>query len=169
MSRDETRPEERAGRLLDYLRRQINDRGAMAVLRCALSPSAAKRSLAWPLLAPMGRVGDPVIETVAGLFAYHPQEAGDGNIGTTCSLIQKEHQSFDGRFRRLLSCDREEICERVRPVILAAKSKGIPVNYEALFVDLSYWGDKVKARWARKYWAAAGAEKPVAALSETSP
>ena len=42
-----------------------------------------------------------------------------------------------GEIRRLLSCDRDEICERLRPVILAAKAKGIAVNYEELFADLS--------------------------------
>jgi CRISPR type I-E-associated protein CasB/Cse2 len=53
-----------------------------------------------------------------------------------------------------MTCDRDEIAERLRPVILAAKAKGIPVNYEELFADLCYWGDNVKARWAREYWGA---------------
>jgi CRISPR type I-E-associated protein CasB/Cse2 len=37
-------------------------------------------------------------------------------------------------------------------VILAAKAKDVPINYEQLFADLCYWGDRVKERWAREYW-----------------
>jgi len=122
----------------------------MADLRCALSPS--RRARAWPLLARIGGIDRPIYETVAGLFAYHSEETHTGNIGTTCRRLTGENNSFDGRFRRLLSCDRDELGDRLRPVVLAAKAKGIPVNYEELFTDWWYWGDRVKARWAREYW-----------------
>ncbi|MGH9325571.1 MAG: type I-E CRISPR-associated protein Cse2/CasB [Terriglobia bacterium] len=112
-------PKGEAKRLLDYLRRLANDRGAMADLRCALSP--AKRARAWPLLAPVGGVGNRLVETVAGSFAWHPDETRDGNLGTTCRRLREKHESFDARFRRLLSCDREEIYDRLRPIILAAR------------------------------------------------
>jgi CRISPR system Cascade subunit CasB len=152
MSSNEPEPKVTAAKVLAYLRELRNDRGAMADLRCALNP--ARRARAWPLLARVGGIDRPIYETVAGLFAYHPDETHSGNVGTTCRRLAGENNSFDGRFRRLLSCDRDEIGERLRPVILAAKAKGIPVNYEALFADLVYWGDTVKARWARDYWSA---------------
>ena len=153
MSDTQQDPKEEAKRLLDYLRKFKDDRGAMADLRCALSP--AKRPRAWPLLARVGGIGNRSIETLAGLFAYHPDETDSGNIGTTCWRLKAENNSFDARFRRLLSCDhRNEVCERLRPLILAAKAKGVPVNYEELFVDLRYWGDRVKTDWAREYWGA---------------
>jgi CRISPR type I-E-associated protein CasB/Cse2 len=162
-------PKSSAKRLLEYLGRFKNNRGAMADLRCALSPSPAKRARAWPLLAPMGGVGDSRIETVAGLFAWHPEETQDGNLGSTCRRLADENTSVDARFRRLLSCDRDEICERVRAVVLAARPRGIPINYEELFADLYYWSDRVKERWAREYWAAAEtAEGPTPAMSETT-
>jgi CRISPR type I-E-associated protein CasB/Cse2 len=110
----------------------------------------------------VGGIGNPRIEAVAGLFAHHPDEAHTGNMGTTCRRLATENASFDTRFRRLLGCDRDEICERLRPVILAAKPKGIPVNYEELFADLCYWGDNVKARWAREYWGAIESEESAA-------
>ena len=168
MSGNQLDPKENARRLLDYLRQLKNDRGKMADLRCALSP--AKRPRAWPLLAPVGGIDRPIYESVAGLFAWHPEEAHAGNLGTTCRHLSAERTSFDGRFQRLLTCDRDEICERLRPVVLAAKAKGIPVNYEELFADLCYWGDNVKARWAREYWGAPQAEGPVPlAASEATP
>jgi CRISPR type I-E-associated protein CasB/Cse2 len=84
--------------------------------------------------------------------------------------LRRENESFDARFRRLLGCDRDEIRERLRPAIFAAKAKGISVNYEELFADLCYWGDNVKARWAREYWGAPGAEEPASlAASEATP
>ena len=150
MSDNQADPKQTAAEVLTYLRGIRDDRGAMADLRCALSPS--RRARAWPLLARVGGIDRPIYETVAGLFAYHSEETHTGNIGTTCRRLAGENNSFDGRFRRLLSCERDEIGERLRPVILAAKPKGIPVNYEELFADLVYWGDNVKARWARQYW-----------------
>lgn len=158
MSRSD--PKSEAKYLLEYLRRFKNDRGAMADLRCALSPARLPR--AWPLLAPVGGVGDPRIETLAGLFASHPLETETGNFGTTCRRLADENSTFEARFQRLLSCERDEICERLRPVILAARPRGIPVNYEQLFADLRYWGGPVKAQWAREFWGAAEAEESAA-------
>lgn len=152
MSSNQSDPKETAAKLLAYLRRLRNDRAAMADLRCALNP--ARRARAWPLLARVGGIGRPIYETIAGLFAYHPEETNAGNFGTTCRRLAGENNSFEGRFKRLLSCDRDEICERLRPIVLAAKAKGIPVNYEKLFADLCYWGDNVKAQWAREFWGA---------------
>jgi len=150
MSANQPDPKETAAKFVAYLRTLCDDRGAMANLRCALNP--ARRARAWPLLGRVGGIGRSIHETVAGLFAYHPDETHDGNLGTTCRRLTIESNSFDGRFQRLLSCDRQEICERLRPVIFAAKAKGIPVNYENLFADLCYWSDTVKTRWAREYW-----------------
>lgn len=167
MSTNRPDPNETGARVLAYLRQLKNDRGAMADLRCALNP--AKLPRAWPLLGRIGGIGNPRIETVAGLFAYHPDETHIGNLGATCLRLKRQNESFDGRFRRLLACDRDEICERLRPVILAAKAKGIPVNYQQLFVDL-YWWESAKARWAQEYWSAPEAEEatPATAAEATS-
>jgi len=151
-------PKSEARSLLEYLRKRRGDRGAMADLRCALSP--ARRPRAWPLLARVGGVGDERVETVAGLFAWHPVETDAGNLGTTCRLLAAENNTFKARFQRLLSCERDEICERLRPVVLAARPRGIPINYEELFADLRYWGPRVKERWAREYWGVAETEGP---------
>jgi CRISPR system Cascade subunit CasB len=152
MSSSQPDPKQTAAEVLAFLRQLRDNRGAMADLRCALNP--ALRARAWPLLARVGGIGRPIHETVAGLFAYHPEEVNTGNLGTTCRRLAAENSSFDARFRRLLSCEREELGDRLRPVVLAARAKGIPINYEDLFADLVYWGDHVKARWAREYWGA---------------
>jgi CRISPR system Cascade subunit CasB len=167
MSGNRRDPKETAGAVLDYLRRVKNDRGAMAELRRALNP--AQRHRAWPLLARVGGIGDPRIEVIAGLFAYHPEESHSGNLGATCRRLAEGNNSFEGRFARLLACDYDEICERLRPVILAAKAKGIGVNYEQLFTDLSFWGDSVKTGWAREYWVGPETqESTIASASEAA-
>lgn len=151
MSEQRRDARDEAKHLLQYLRKYKDDRGAMADLRCALSP--AKRARAWPLLAPVGGIGDETKETVAGLFAYHPEESRDGNFGTTCRNLATTAESFDARFRRLLACnDRAEVQGHLRGLVLAARPKGLPVNYEELFADLRWWGPRVKARWAQEYW-----------------
>jgi CRISPR system Cascade subunit CasB len=166
MSTHPSDPRKTVETLLAYLRQLKEDRGAMADLRCALSPARLPR--AWPLLARVGGIGNSRIETLAGLFAYHPEETGQGNLGTTCRQLWIGNSSFDNRFRRLLSCDYDEICERLRPVVLAARAKGVPVNYQELFADLWYWGDKVKARWAREYWGVAEDEESARASEATT-
>ena len=104
MKKGEFDPKESGTRLLSYLRGLREDRGAMADLRCALSPARLPR--AWPLLASVGGVGRPIHETVAGLFAYHPSETDTGNLGTTCRALAGTHTTFDARFRRILNCER---------------------------------------------------------------
>ena len=150
MNASQPDPKEKAKQLLAYLYSIREDRGAMADLRCALSPT--RRSRAWPWLARVDGIGKPRIETVAGLFAYHPNETDKGSLGTTCRQLAAKNNSFEARFRRLLLCDRDEVYKRVRPVILAARANEIRVNYEQLYVDLWYWGERVKAAWAREYW-----------------
>jgi hypothetical protein len=162
-----TSPPERAAAILALVRSLQHDRGAMSNLRCALS--TARRHRAWPLLARIGGIDDPVAETLAGCFAYHPDETRAGNLGDTCRALAGAHNSFDARFRRLLACDRAELCDRIRPVILAAKSKGIPVNYETLGADLLWWGDRVRTRWAQAYWGGTPAEGEAAPSSEEAP
>lgn len=163
-------------RFVARLRRWKEDRGALANLRCGLRSQPAMRRRAWPLLAQLGPLAkedgreDPMFvvrQTVAGLWAADPEShrEGTGNFGTTCSKLRGDHESFDLRFRRLLACDdREELCERVVPIAAAAQTKGLPIDFEALFDDLKYYAkegrDRVRTRWAQSYWGApaAGAE-----------
>jgi CRISPR system Cascade subunit CasB len=160
MSANQIDAKETARRLMAFLRRLKNDRGAMAALRCALSP--AKRPRAWPLLEQVGGIGNPHIEIIAGLFAYHSDDTLTGNLGKTCRRLRVTTEWYDARFRRLLACDRDQICEQLRPVILAAKVKGIPINYAQLFSDIHFWSSKVKSQWAREYWGVPEGEESAA-------
>lgn len=154
--------------LLEYLRARSNDRGLLADLRSALVDS--KRHRAWPALAMFGGVGDDwralCVQTVAGLYAMHPKETANGDIGTTCRSMlsdderQKLHETrevgpLSRRFQHLLAADDDEVFGRVVRLIVRAKSEDIPVNYVKLQQDLQQWQynpESVRVRWAKSFW-----------------
>ena len=148
--------------VLERLRQYQDNRGMMANLRCILV--ASKKHRAWPVLHRLGiRIDDEVAAFVAGLFAAHPETAGDGNLGDTCRKIehQRKEQAGDGgltaterRFQHLLAASgRTEVFARVQRMVFMAKAHGVPVNYGVLQRDLSFWGDRVRADWAASFWA----------------
>ncbi|OPZ30605.1 MAG: CRISPR-associated protein Cse2 [Lentisphaerae bacterium ADurb.BinA184] len=154
---------DRAVAFMAFLQRYAADRGALANLRGALSD--ARRHRAWPLLGGFpGAIGNPAFETVAALWAGDP--AGDrpnaGNLGDTLHSLAKENKSFEGRVKRLLTCDRDEIAERVAPLVRAARAKGVKVNYARLLSDLLWWNDRVQVEWAKAFW---GVGEPADAIA----
>ncbi len=155
------------------LQRYKEDRGALANLRGALSE--ARRPNAWPILGAFkDAIGDRRYEVVAALWAMAPELAcSAGNLGDTLAQLKGEHNSFEGRLKRLLSCDFNEIPERIVPVVRAAHAKGMHVNYTQLLSDLLWWGDHVQVAWAKSFWGAAEPDDGVAAnlmdSEETTP
>jgi CRISPR system Cascade subunit CasB len=148
--------------LLEQLRRIKDDRGLMANLRCALVPS--KRHRAWPALHRIHvAVEDEVRAIVAGLYATHPEETDQGNLGTTCKVIESRRDGgvkgddkltpTERRFQHVLASEHgAELHERVTRIVLMAKSQGVPVNYEQLVVDLGYWNERTRREWASAFW-----------------
>lgn len=159
--------------LIDWLVSKRQDRGALAVLRAALSP--ARQNQAWPLLARFGGVGDSrsalLVQTIAGLYATHPEHAPRyGDFGATCRRLARQSngdlsEAFEHRFQSLLASDCVEVLDRLPVFILRTKAEGVPVNYLRLHDDLTYWGDKVKARWGRAFWVGPKADLEVTAES----
>lgn len=151
--------------LLERLARFKDNRGMMANLRCILIRN--KRHRAWPVLHRLGvNVEDDISAFVAGLYATHPEASSNGNFGETCRAIERQRQDKSGddnkltpterRFQHLLSAETgDELRQRVLRMVLMAKSKGVPVNYEQLLLDLKrwQWTDSTKTKWAASYWA----------------
>lgn len=153
----------RAERFLGRLRRIKDDRGKMAALRRAASPSTERQ--AWPVIYSLGEdIGNLAACTVGALYAQHPEEDSKAfGFGTTCRRIATDNgkdfeipDSFDRRFRRLLACDSaDDVAGQLKAWIRFASAKGIGVNYEKLFWDLLSWNnhaDDIKLRWARGFW-----------------
>lgn len=148
--------------VIESLRKNKNDRGILANLRCVLIEN--KRHRAYPALHRLGvDITDLVSAHIAGLYATHPEETSTGNIGNTCKAIEKaDGKSRDEKlspterkFQYLLSASRDEIFDRITRVILMAKSQGIPVNYGQLEKDLRFWSERTKTEWASEFWSKA--------------
>ena len=170
-----TTPQAEAERLLGYLQQFRTDRGSLAQLRSGLRP--AQQSRAWPLLARFGGVPHSdadhhaaVVLTVAGLWAAAPDAKAPGDFGATCRLLASDDEQrklgqvgetgpMARHFQRLLAAERHEICERVVTVGLRAVAQGVGIHPIVLYTDLAYWGDRVKERWARSFWANAEEEQ----------
>jgi CRISPR type I-E-associated protein CasB/Cse2 len=159
---DEKSAEQHAAGLMERLNQLRDDRGAMAELRRGLSPATEDR--AWPWIARWCDITNERQRTihaaVAAAFATHPETASQGNMGAVmCGIAQRNQKGDDGlksyeaHFRRFLNChSAQEVCERLPSVVRMAKQQSIAINYRQLFLDLCYWGDRVKIRWAAAYW-----------------
>lgn len=157
--------------LMDWLRRQKEQRGVLAQLRCGLV--AGKEHRAWPLLARFDGIEGykgQVVRTIAGLYASHPDETGNpGNMGTLCLRLcgddetpwqDEKPRPMAMRLQYLLAAEPEEICQRAARLVLRCKASGIPVNYEQLYTDLLLWEkpfsrERVRQSWAQHFWAPA--------------
>jgi CRISPR system Cascade subunit CasB len=142
------------------------DRGKLADLRCWFRD--ASRPRAFPTLIQLrGTLEDDAFNTVAALYAHYAEHReGVGDFGALLRKLAQEHNTFEGRMRRLLCCDAEEVLNRLRPVVLAAKRESAPVDYLQLYLDLrswghDYWGDEVRKRWATAFWQAEQTATPV--------
>ncbi len=149
--------------LLEQLRKYKDDRGMMANLQCIFVDS--KKHRAWPALSRLGiKINDDVQSYVAGLYAAHPEEAAEGNMGLTCKYIERDRGEKQGddnkltpterRFQHLLTAEKgDELYGRVLRMVLMAKSaKGISVNYAQLENDLKFWNARTKTEWAESFW-----------------
>jgi len=160
---------------VQWLQDHHQDRGLMAELRRGLTRDTEWR--AWPHLTQWCDLTRPdervAFAAVAGAFATHPEATHTGNLGDTMREIatggagkksdrQAGLRSFEGRFRRLLTCESvEELAERVGAVVRAAKQKGVPICYLQLLRDLRRfrWPDsreQAKVHWAASFWRATG-------------
>lgn len=156
-------------RLFAFLRSRKDDRGLMADLRCGLVES--KRHRAWPYLGHLNGIGldhaSRVVQTIAGLYATHPEESNEGDLGSLCRKLLSDEERMklataegigpiSRRFQHLLAADSDEVFDRVLRFVLRAKAEKVPVNYWQLHKDLADWKhkpDNVRVRWARSFWA----------------
>lgn len=154
--------------LFKFLHSHQEDRGFMANLRCALVDG--KQHRAWPYLANFDGIGEThrnkVVQTVAGLYATHPEEVHVGDFGATCRKLLSDDEleklrkaegigPVSRRFQHLLAAEGDEVFDRVVRFVLRAKTQDIPINYQQLYKDLRDWeyqSDRVRVRWAKSFW-----------------
>ena len=142
---------EKAEPFIKHLQRYKDDRGARAKLRGALSP--ARRHLVWPLLGHyLNESYLRTFEVVAALWAEADGGKSGVDLGTAMRRLAGDYSTFEGRFKRLLTCEKDELSDRVAPIVRALNTKGIALDYALLLSDMLWWGDSVKVRWAQGFW-----------------
>ncbi|RLB95739.1 MAG: type I-E CRISPR-associated protein Cse2/CasB [Deltaproteobacteria bacterium] len=154
--------DEKAKRLLKFLKEHKEDRGMMADLRRGFSEATEDR--AWPYVARWCDLTNDreriIYQTVMAAYAHHPEVSEKGNMGHVLRSLamgdgrgEDGLKTFDGRFRRLLTCNSaQEACQHLIGIIRAVAQKEIRINYICLLKDLWYWGKRVKLSWASAYW-----------------
>ncbi len=162
---NEDKPKYLIDGFLEFLHRNRDNRGVMADLRHGASPRTRYR--AWPHLAGIGcplenQKERKILLLIGCGYAVLGGSGSHGNMGDALRGIALGSgsgmdglTSFEGRFRRLLSCrTAEELCPVLYGIIRAAKQKGIAVNLRQLYWDLKKWDndDDVKVKWASHYW-----------------
>jgi len=165
-----------SGKFIEFLRKQKENKGLMASLRCALVES--KRRRAWPALACYEGIGDGfkalTVQYLAGFFATHPEDDPNaGNFGDSCRELMGDEERralteggigrLSRRFQHLLAAEGEEIFGRVMRLLMRCKSEEISINYAQLLRDLSQWqyaAHAVRTQWARSFWAPREEDKP---------
>lgn len=150
--------EEKGQALIERLQALSSDRGSMANLRRAINPS--QESGCWPLLGSVVVLNNDreyeIAKCVASSYALHPK-IGEHSFAHALRVLSKfgEDKGIDARFKKLLS-ERGQITgvtEKVLQLVKRIKREGISIDYLRLYKDLTYWGDKVRRRWASEYWA----------------
>jgi CRISPR system Cascade subunit CasB len=158
--------QEKTHPFVEYLESLRGDRAALAALRRGLGrppgtvPDMYRYVEPWlPAEAP------PWVEDayylIAVLFAYHPAEGGEGNMGDHFARArdpQGDNTAIERRFTALLAAHPDDLPFYLRQAISFLRSKGaggIPIDWHTLFQDLRAWGYEnrsVQKRWARAFW-----------------
>lgn len=153
-----------------------DNRGALALLRGALTDSSERQQRAWRVLARFGGIptDDPhtaeVVRIVAGLLALpRLRHAADGKtFGLACRALlgAEEMKSLhkpeqpgpvSRRMQHLFAATRSEVCDRVRQLgrrLDRADGANVALDFNRLYSDLIYWSDRSKAQWAADFWGA---------------
>jgi len=97
---------------------------------------------------------------IAALFAYHPAEGGQGNMGRHFDAVRRQdpnadHTALERRFTALLAAHPEDLDFYLRQAVSFLRSKEVPINWQRLFYDLRRWGYEnrpAQRDWARAFW-----------------
>jgi len=151
---------ELASRLVGFLEETAKrqDKGAMADIRSAASKTAEYRS--WKHLAQFGGIDTSyadIVRAVAWLYSVCPRnDSHAGNFGSIVRKIErarnKDNDGNDMRIRKLLACDRGDIAANVMKFGGYLKNTDIRIDFTNLFIDMFFWSDGVKMRWAEAYY-----------------
>jgi len=156
------RPSEHQANFVEYLvgLSDRENRGALAALRRGVGKPPGTVPETFPIMVPWtgslkSRREADCYFLVGALFALHPQNTTQGNMGTTFALMPDPSDSLEKRFVALLNADAEDLRNHLRHAVSLAGSKEVPVNWAQLLADLRHWDHPdrfVQRDWAEQYW-----------------
>lgn len=155
----ESKPPNASGFVAYVIARVKTDTAFRAIMSRADNP--AFESSAWEYLIPYCNINNdferiPFALVGAAIARTRPDQNGTADMGKTfCSICKndddKERESR--RFRRLIACDSIlELCPLLHSVVSYLASKGAAIDYTRLLMDLLYWNQKTKLRWAVAFY-----------------
>jgi CRISPR system Cascade subunit CasB len=149
----------KAKAFVSFILSRKEDRGFLARLRKAQSKTTEHE--AYEILAPWidleSRKMREIYGTVGSLLSMHKKSSSNGK-GVGFSLLaasgfDRESPAPRARLRRLLACDDViEVLPHVKASLKLAASKDASIDYSQVLSDLVWFGDRVKARWAKEYY-----------------
>ena len=143
---------------------EADDRAALAALRRGLGRPPGTVPEMFPYVVPFLPANphpeqEAAYYTIAVLFALHPENTPEGNMGDHMAAArdEKSREAVERRFVALLSAHPDDLPDLLRQAIAYLKSKEVPINWERLFRDLQLWshpeyGDVVRRYWATAFW-----------------
>ncbi|MCL4560031.1 MAG: type I-E CRISPR-associated protein Cse2/CasB [Chloroflexi bacterium] len=139
-----------------------DDRGALAALRRGLGqpPGSAAEMFRYvePWLPERRFAGlELIYYLIASLFAYYPESAGAGNMGTHMRQASTEggEEAIERRFTALLAADLEDLPGYLRQAVSFLRSKNVLINWDQLLRDIQDWDRedrRVQKHWASAFW-----------------
>lgn len=158
---------------IDYLYSlaKENNRGALADLRKGMNGQPGSVPATFTYVAPWvpdehrNKWQEKVYYIIAAMFAYYQSSSGGktlsiafGNMGDHCRALKakkKQSASFENRFTNLLKAHRDDLPVLLRQVLSLLRGEEIPINWNQLFYDLTYWNSEkqtAQRNWANSYW-----------------
>jgi CRISPR type I-E-associated protein CasB/Cse2 len=148
--------------LVDRLERlaQREDRATLALLRGSLQEGRSLDGLrvVLPFLkrgAPGAARAEDDALLLAGLFALHP-ESGSLSLASALSIVARDSDSVELRFRALLGAGRQDLPTHLRHAVTLVASRGLAIDWRDLHTKIRFWesnSDRARREWARDFWA----------------
>ncbi|MBN1314213.1 MAG: type I-E CRISPR-associated protein Cse2/CasB [Anaerolineales bacterium] len=157
----------RTSNYVEYLESLRENRPALAALRRGLGRPVGTTPEMYRYVVPwLGEDAPPWQEAayyqLASLFASHPQDGGEGNMGASFARArssQEDDTAIERRFTALLAAHPDDLDFYLRQAVSFLRSQEVPINWHQLYYDLMNWGhpeygDRVRKNWANSFWGA---------------
>jgi len=158
-----SKPEEAGKKIIEALLKCKN-KGVIADLKKGLV--SGREFKAWPIISHHCNLEDDrmriITQTIFGHFVSYPggHKAGK-NFGASLGLlairrnkndIKRGIKLYERHLNKLFGCPTsQDVCEALGYLIRMMKGEGVHIDFESLYIDLCYWSERVRIRWAKGY------------------